>query len=174
MKNGLTFLAILVVAGLAGWYSLTPKFRVALGLDLRGGMRVTLEPDPTKQDPGQRIDAETMNSVRNVLENRVNSFGLSGTEVRLKGDNQVLVLLPGASKPEDALQTLVTVAQLEFRHLNNVQTSRNPNARYKMDVTPGNPERGEPDTYTFADTADGGKSVDQAVVLKDIPKLLGG
>ncbi len=174
MKNGLTFLAILVVAVAAAWYSLSPQFPVALGLDLRGGMRVALEADPTKLEPGQKVDQETMSSVRNVLENRVNSFGLSGTEVRLKGQDQVLVLLPGASRPEEALKTMVTVAQLEFRHLNNVQTTRNPGARFKMDIAPGDPKKGEPDTYTFTDTAEGGKSVDQKEVLKDAPLILRG
>jgi protein-export membrane protein SecD/preprotein translocase SecF subunit len=178
MKNGVVFVVLLVVAVAASWFSLSPQHPVALGLDLRGGMRVTLEPDMEKLDSGQKIDAQTMQSVRDVIENRVNSFGLSGAEVRLKGDNQILVLLPGARNPQDALKIIVTVAQLELRHLNNTQTSRNPSARFKMNVGRGDSAKGEPDTYSFTDTADGDKPVapDKVteVVLKDTPLILRG
>lgn len=173
MKQGLTFLALLALAAAAIWYSLSPQFPVAQGLDLRGGMRVTLEPDTAKLQ-GQTIDDEMMESVRRVLETRVNSFGLSGTEVRLKGDRQILVLLPGAKNPQEALDTISKVAQLEFRHLNNVQSERNPGARFKMDVITGNASRGEPDRYVFRDTAENSKEVLQAVVLKDSELILKG
>ena len=52
-----TFIALVVLAGLAGFYSLSPKFPVAEGLDLQGGMRVTLEPDTNKIPPGQPVTA---------------------------------------------------------------------------------------------------------------------
>jgi SecD/SecF fusion protein len=150
-RHLLVFLAVLALTAAAVWYDLSPRFPIALGLDLRGGMRVTLQPDYAKLG-GKGIDAETMELVRAVLENRVNSFGLSGTEVRLKGSDQVLILLPGAGEPREALRALVTVAQLEFRHLLHVQTDRNPAARYRMDFTPGDAEKGEPDRYRFHDT----------------------
>ncbi|MFN3651277.1 MAG: protein translocase subunit SecD [Armatimonadota bacterium] len=152
MKPRVLFVAVLALIAAAIWYSLSPQFPVALGLDLRGGMRVTLAPDRDKL-AGNTLNAETMQRVRSVLENRVNSFGLSGTEVRLKGGDQVLVLLPGARKPQDALEALVTVAQLEFRHLVGVQSNRNPGARYRMTHTSGSPDGREPERYSFVDTA---------------------
>ncbi len=168
MKKGLSILALIALAAAAIWYSLTPQFPVALGLDLKGGMRVTLEPDPTKEG-GTNVPAETMKQVRDVIEKRVNSFGLAGADVRLKstldGQQQILVLLPGARNPDEALTLISTVAQLEFRHLQNVQSERNPSARYKMNVVPGDAERGEPDTYQFLDTENGNKEVPQEQVL---------
>ncbi|MGV3724236.1 MAG: protein translocase subunit SecD, partial [Actinomycetota bacterium] len=172
MKHLSTFLAVLLVSAAAVWYSLSPQFPLAQGLDLRGGMRVTLQPDYKKLE-GQKLDRETMQQVRTVLENRVNSFGLSGTEVRLKGEDQILILLPGARDPKEALKTLSTVAQLEFRHLSNVQSDRNPGARYRSSFTPGDPAKGEPDQYTFTDTASG-EQVPEAEVLKDTDLILKG
>ncbi|MCC2670146.1 MAG: protein translocase subunit secF/protein translocase subunit secD [Armatimonadetes bacterium] len=168
----MTLIAVLALVAGAIWYSLAPQFPVALGLDLRGGMRVTLEPDYPKLE-GQQIDRETMQLVRSVLENRVNSFGLSGTEVRLKGEDQILILLPGAKRPEEALKTLSTVALMEFRHLRNVQSDRNPDARYRMTHTPGDAEKGEPDQYRFFDTATD-QAVPSAQVVADAELLLKG
>jgi preprotein translocase subunit SecD len=172
VKRQLSFLAVLLLTAAAIWYSLSPRFPVAQGLDLRGGMRVTLEPDYGKLE-GKKIDAGTMRLVRTVLENRVNSFGLSGTEVRLKGEDQVLILLPGVRKPEEALETLITVAQLEFRHLHNVQSDRNTRARYRMSHTPGDAEKGEPDQYHFYDALTN-KPVPAAEVLREARLILKG
>ena len=48
MKHVFTFLALLVLSAAALFYSLNPAYPAALGLDLKGGMRVTLEPDRDK------------------------------------------------------------------------------------------------------------------------------
>lgn len=172
MKRALSVLLLVILAAVSIWYSLSPKFPVAQGLDLKGGMRVVLEPDDTKLD-GQKVESDTMQRVRDVLESRVNSFGLSGTEVRLKGERQVVILLPGVKNPQEALDSISKVAQLEFRHLNNVSTDRNPNARYKMTHTPGNPQKNEPDSYSFLDSASN-KPAEQKEVVEQAPLILKG
>jgi protein-export membrane protein SecD/preprotein translocase SecF subunit len=172
MKQFLTFLALVALAAVAGWYSLSPQFPIAKGLDLQGGMRVVFEPDDTKPD-GQNVPADKILRVRDVLESRVNSFGLSGAEVRLKGDKQILVMLPGAKNPKEALGIISKVAQLEFRHLRNVQSERNANGRYRMSEIKGDPTKGEADEYQFTDTIENKKvPVDQ--VLEDSPLILKG
>jgi len=172
LKQGLTFLALLALAAAAIWYSLEPRFPVRQGLDLQGGMRVTLEPDDTKPD-GKNVPGETIEKVRSVIENRVNSFGLSGTEVRRKGERQILVLLPGAKDPQKALEVLQTVAQLEFRHLNNVVTAQNPDRPFKMTVIPGDATKGETDTYQFSDATTNQK-VETEKVLEGTELILKG
>lgn len=172
MKRALSVLLLVLLAAASIWYSLSPKYPVAQGLDLKGGMRVVLEPDTSKPD-GTNVTPDKMQRVRDVLESRVNSFGLSGSEVRLKGDRQVLIMLPGVKNPQEALNRISQVAQLEFRHLNNVATDRNPNARYRMTHTPGNPARNEPDSYSFIDTATN-KPVDQKEVLEQTRLILKG
>ena len=174
MKQGLSILAILALAAAGLWCSLdNERFPVRLGLDLKGGVRLTLEPDPTKEG-GQNVDVATMRLVRDVIDKRVNAFGLAGTDVRLKGDRQVLVLLPGARNPDEAQRILTTVAQLEFRHLADVQSQRDPGARYKMDVRSGDPKKGETDTYTFTDTENADKPVDEKVVIENSQLIVKG
>ncbi|MGV3723848.1 MAG: protein translocase subunit SecD [Actinomycetota bacterium] len=171
MKRVLSLLLLLALAAASIWYSLNPRYPVAQGLDLQGGMRVTLEPDASKLEGP--IEPGTMEVVRNVLETRVNSFGLSGTEVRLKGDRQILILLPGVKKPEEALKSISKVAQLEFRHLSNVVSDRNPGARYRMSHTPGNAVKGEPDSYSFTDTSTN-KPAPVKEVVEQAPLILKG
>ncbi len=173
MKHLVTLLGLIALAGLTGFYSLSPSFPVLEGLDLQGGMRVTLEPDPTKQQPGTTISKQMMEQVRDVLENRVNSFGLSGAEVRLKGANQVLVQLPGAKNPEEALKQLSTVAQLELRHFKNVRSGTNLSGRYTMDRTAGDPARQVPDRYSFTDTVTN-QPVEAKKVIDESDKIVTG
>jgi preprotein translocase subunit SecD len=164
-----TFVALVVLAVAAGYYSLDNKhFPVAQGLDLQGGMRVTLEPDRTKPD-GEKATPALMDQVRDVIESRVNSFGLSGTEVRKKGDYQVLVLLPGAKNPEEALKVISKVAQLEFWYLPNIQSSRNANGRYMMTHGGGGTEK---ETYAFTDTRNDNKPVPLEEILKPPAELI--
>ena len=118
------------------------------GLDLKGGMRVILEAD-TDQIKQRKlnvtVDQETMQRVRAILESRVNEFGLSGATVQLKGENQIVAVLPGARNPEQALSQLQRVAQMEFRWLKDVQTEEIRSRRYKMSHIPGGPN--SPDSF---------------------------
>ena len=89
MRHGLAFLAILALVGAALWFDFSPRVPVREGLDLKGGMRVTLEADQAQireKRLNVTVDTETMGRVREILENRVNAFGLSGTTVQVKGD----------------------------------------------------------------------------------------
>src|SRR5687767_5702394 len=100
-------------------------------------MRVILEADKAKMRQKKlavALDRDTMGQVREILENRVNAFGLSGATVQVKGEDQIVVTLPGARNPEQALEQLQKTAQLEFRWLKNVVTEKNASARYKMSV----------------------------------------
>lgn len=174
MNRFATLASLLVLVAVAAWFVFfEQRTPVKLGLDLRGGMRVTLEPDRAKLD-GQTVDSATMDQVRDILENRTNSFGVSGTAVQRKGDDQVLVQLPGISNPEQALKSLISVAQLEFRQLTQVQSDRNQGARYQMSEIPGDPKKGEAPRYVFHDSAQNGKEVPAVDVIKQSKLILRG
>jgi len=49
------------------------------GLDLEGGVRVLLQPD-------EQVDQETMDRVKDGLEQRLNAFGLNDVVIRVSGD----------------------------------------------------------------------------------------
>jgi len=82
-----------------------------LGLDLSGGTQVLLEAQPA---PGQVLDTTTMEQARQIVENRVNAFGLTEPVVQLAGENRILVELPNEKDPARAVNTIQQTGRLEF------------------------------------------------------------
>jgi SecD/SecF fusion protein len=82
-----------------------------LGLDLQGGLRVLLQAEDANPT------AEDMETARNVIENRVNQFGVSEPLVQTNGSNRIVVELPGLSSADQkrASDLIGKSAVLEFR-----------------------------------------------------------
>jgi len=85
--------------------------RVHRGLDLQGGVQVVLEADMPE---GQVVDSGAMAAAKAIVENRVNSLGVTEPLVQLAGSNRIVVELPGISDPELAIDTLRETGLLEF------------------------------------------------------------
>lgn len=79
-----------------------------LGLDLRGGTQVLLR----SRDPN--IDAESLQTARQVIEDRVNGLGVSEATVQTSGTDRIIVELPEVSQPEQALATIRSTGKLEL------------------------------------------------------------
>ena len=58
-------------------------FGVRLGLDLQGGSHLVYQAD--FKDIAQEDRADALNSIRDVIERRVNSFGVSEPQVAVAG-----------------------------------------------------------------------------------------
>jgi protein-export membrane protein SecD/preprotein translocase SecF subunit len=84
-----------------------------LGLDLAGGTYVLVEADISALPAGSSVD-DAMEGAKDILENRVNEFGVAETEVTREGKNRIAVQLPGIS-PEEAEDLIGRTALLEFR-----------------------------------------------------------
>src|SRR3990170_602654 len=84
-----------------------------LGLDLKGGSYVLLEGDCTRLPAGTDC-GESLEGVKDVLERRVNAFGVSETEITREGPNRLAVQMPGID-PDEARELLGKTAQMEFR-----------------------------------------------------------
>ena len=82
-----------------------------LGLDLQGGLQVLLAADVPA---GQELDAASMETARRIVENRVNSLGLTEPIVQAQGERRIIVELPGIENPEQAVETIKGTALLEF------------------------------------------------------------
>ncbi|MFQ6101482.1 MAG: protein translocase subunit SecD [Anaerolineae bacterium] len=82
-----------------------------LGLDLQGGLQVLLAADVPE---GQELDAASMETARRIVENRVNSLGLTEPVVQAQGERRIIVELPGIENPEQAVETIKGTALLEF------------------------------------------------------------
>ncbi|MDA1338089.1 MAG: protein translocase subunit SecD [bacterium] len=98
------------------------KFEFKKGLDIQGGVHVVLQADMKDISENDRLKA--IESVKNVIERRVNLFGVSEpTIVTSKigvGENaeyRVVVDMPGVSDTKEAISLIGETAQLEFRTL---------------------------------------------------------
>jgi len=110
-----------IIALLAGWIALPSDFLnfngwkddfyVREGLDLQGGLQVVLEARPPE---GQEVNSDALEGTRDTIERRVNSLGVSEPVVQTRGDNQILVELPGIDDPEAAIEVMRATALLEI------------------------------------------------------------
>ncbi len=118
---------LLIVVGLAAWVD-SPKhpsltlgsfhrdLNMKLGLDLQGGTRLVyraLLDKTSTQDP-----SEALAGVRDVIERRVNSFGVSEPIIqtnKVKDEYRVIVELAGVQDPEEAKKLIGQTPLLDFR-----------------------------------------------------------
>lgn len=82
-----------------------------LGLDLRGGVHMVLE--GVDSELGQVTD-EGMEAALKVIENRVNSLGVSEPVIQRDSGNRILVQLAGVTDPAEARRILGKTAVLSF------------------------------------------------------------
>jgi len=82
-----------------------------LGLDLQGGFRVEYQALP---EANKVPDSGAMNTIRSIIERRVNSTGVSEPVVQTQGSDRVVVELPGVSNPEEIERLVGTTGRLDF------------------------------------------------------------
>lgn len=112
---------IVILGLLAGWVvtpgaTLDPlrwkqNLAIRQGLDLQGGLQVLMEARPV---PGQSIGANELAGTRDTIERRVSGLGVSEPVIQTRGNNQIIVELPGVKNPEEAVATLSQTALLEI------------------------------------------------------------
>lgn len=86
-----------------------------LGLDLQGGTQLTLQADMSNIPPDQRDNA--MKGVVNVMERRVNAYGVAEPQIQTRGNDRVIVQLPGVRDIEEAKKLIGQTAKLEFKEM---------------------------------------------------------
>ncbi len=107
-----------VTLGVDGWLPddvLGIEFRTVLGLDLKGGSRVTLEVVP---QPGQEVTDEDLELTRDILERRVAGIGVTEPQVRSEiggdGSRRIVVEVPGVSDEAQLRDLVGSTGQLQF------------------------------------------------------------
>lgn len=93
-------------------------FPLKLGLDLQGGTQLVLQAEMDNISSENRDDA--LESARNVIERRVNLFGVSESVVqtsKVGEQRRILVELPGLKDASSAAELVGTTAQLDFREI---------------------------------------------------------
>ncbi len=120
---GLVLSFIILVAILAAFFIFPQNFGLRnspwrLGLDLVGGSHLIYKIDLTKVPSGDQNSV--LNGLRDVIEKRVNLFGVSEPQVFLSrsadGDN-LIVELAGIKDIKDAIKTIGETPLLEFKEV---------------------------------------------------------
>ncbi|MFA5933764.1 MAG: protein translocase subunit SecD [Candidatus Paceibacterota bacterium] len=107
------------------------NFPFRLGLDLSGGTHLVYQADVSVVKSGEVSDS--MNALRDVIERRVNLFGVSEPVVQIqeggigaaKGDQKLIVDLPGVTDVSKAVEMIGQTPLLEFRIENPNPTPQN-------------------------------------------------
>ncbi|RLK22284.1 preprotein translocase subunit SecD [Micromonospora sp. M71_S20] len=109
---GLIFVVLYLLVFFAGGASggLKDRLEPKLGLDLVGGTRLTLE--ATNSIGGQAPTAENLEEARQIIESRVNAFGVAEAEVVTEGNRNIVISLPGENRD---LTEVGDAAELRFR-----------------------------------------------------------
>lgn len=111
-------LAVLFLAILVIWIDLptNPYFKTHLGLDLKGGSHLVFQADTSKVKTEDLNEA--LNSGRDIIERRVNFFGVSEPTIQTlkSGSNyRIVVDLPGVTDVSEAVKLVGKTAQLSFK-----------------------------------------------------------
>ncbi|HVW71907.1 MAG TPA: protein translocase subunit SecD [Candidatus Paceibacterota bacterium] len=128
-KYRLGALAVLVLGGLLLWFVMTTdnpasRYAVRLGLDLAGGTELVYKAD-TSNISGDKQGA--LNSLRDVIDRRVNLFGVAEPLVQLEhssvvsgtNEDRLLVDLPGVTDVKAAVDAIGKTPVLEFKLADN-------------------------------------------------------
>jgi SecD/SecF fusion protein len=108
-----SLLVLLVVFGLiAGSVYAISSRETTLGLDLKGGVQLVYQAEPTAQQP--TVTQEALARSRDLMRERVDAFGVAEPELLLAGENQIEVNLPGVEDAERAAEQVGSTAQLFF------------------------------------------------------------
>lgn len=108
-------LVVILVISLIGSTPLGEK--ITQGLDIQGGVSVVMTASKPNDEP---ITSEEMQQATTTVQNRVNSLGASEATVQQQGSTSILVQIPGATDPEQALETIGRTGLLEFVNLYDI------------------------------------------------------
>ncbi len=127
MKWGsvLRLFAVIVAVAVIAVFSVQPIFpnvkwlpvvnSIPLGLDLQGGVHVTVQAHDTAE---AKVTQDGMNQLIEAIERRVNAFGVSEPIIQQEGKDRIIVELAGIQDPDQAVRDIVKTAFLEFKDEN--------------------------------------------------------
>ena len=91
---------ILLIVLLVGSIGAISTIGIQQGLDLKGGSLIQIQ-------LAQPVDTDTMSKVTNVLDKRLNAFGVSDVQVRASGNQSVIIEIAGV-QPQDVAKVVGT------------------------------------------------------------------
>ncbi len=145
-KRRLQFLAIILLIGVAtvisspkptkiGWLdNWLQKMTIKQGLDLQGGVHLVYEADMKNIEKGKEM--ESLKGVQDVIERRVNAFGVAEPIIRPSkiGDSyRLIVELAGVTNVEEAKKMLKETPFLEFKEEGEAKTELSEDEKKMVD-----------------------------------------
>lgn len=119
-------LVVLIVGGLLGYFVYTTtqdgnRYQFKLGLDLSGGSHLVYEADVSEIKEEEIADA--MGVLRDVIESRINAFGVAEPLVQVEkssivgggAKHRLVVELPGVTDVDEAVAAIGKTPLLEFK-----------------------------------------------------------
>ncbi|MDF2775089.1 MAG: SecD export rane protein [Geminicoccaceae bacterium] len=94
-------------------YDTTTRVPLKRGLDLQGGMHLSLEIDESKQAVTDK--SEALDRALKVVRTRIDEFGVSEPIVQKSGNDRIIVELPGIDDEERAIDVVQKSAFLQFQ-----------------------------------------------------------
>src|ERR1700753_316052 len=89
---GLLLASLVVIAGIPG---VTKPHKTRLGLDLKGGVQLIYQGQPTPQTP--KVTPDALSRAVDIMRQRVDQLGVSEPEIQTTGGSQITVGLPSVS-----------------------------------------------------------------------------
>src|SRR5579859_285143 len=106
------FILTLVVGLIAASAFVVAVNKTFLGLDLKGGVQLVYQGEPTAQT--RHVTQAALQRAVNTMNQRVNQLGVSEPQISTQGSNQISVGLPDVQNTKRAEQLVGTTARLEF------------------------------------------------------------
>ena len=82
-----------------------------LGLDLQGGVSAQLE---GSQTGGGGVSREEMEQASDLIRQRIDRLGVAEPDVRVQGQDQIVVQIPGVENEDEVIEIIGQTAQLGF------------------------------------------------------------
>jgi len=89
------------------------KKAIHLGLDLQGGMHISLEVDRSRMSAAEGRDA--VDRAMEILRQRIDQFGVAEPLIQKEGEDRIVIQLPGLTERQRALDLIGKTALLEFK-----------------------------------------------------------
>ncbi|MFA5755279.1 MAG: protein translocase subunit SecD [Candidatus Paceibacterota bacterium] len=89
-----------------------PQTDFKLGLDLKGGVHLEYEADLSQIEEGERDNV--MEGLRDIIERRVNIYGVAEPVIQIYGSDRLGVDLPGVESIDSAIEWIGATPLLEF------------------------------------------------------------
>ena len=109
-RNG--FILLLVAGLLAASLAVIALKPARLGLDLKGGVELVYQGEPTQQVP--TVTPEALDRALDIIRSRVDQLGVGEPEIQRSGRDQISVGLPDVQNIRRAQEQVGTPAQLYF------------------------------------------------------------